>query len=96
MIVDARTSHKARTDPRGSGHPEWVPNFDAVANLVYSADGASVDTVLVEGEVLIRGGRLTNIDERALYAEARAVAERVVARAGLRSKRVDRWPLVRG
>lgn len=74
--------------------PEWVPNFDPVANLVYSADGGSVDTVLVGGEILVEGGRLTRVDEPALYAEARAVAERVVARAGLRARRSARWPEV--
>lgn len=75
--------------------PEWVPNLDPVANLVYSADGGSVDMVLVGGEELVAGGRLTRVDERALYAEANAVAEGIVERTGLRAKRPQRWPVSR-
>jgi hypothetical protein len=42
-----------------------------VYNLVYSATGASVDTVIVGGDVVVEKGRLTRIDEEALIAEAR-------------------------
>ena len=37
--------------------PEWRSLVDPVRNLVYSATGDSVDTVIVEGRVVVEGGR---------------------------------------
>jgi 5-methylthioadenosine/S-adenosylhomocysteine deaminase len=37
--------------------------------LVYCENGASVETVFVDGEVVVENGRLTTIDETALYRE---------------------------
>jgi cytosine/adenosine deaminase-related metal-dependent hydrolase len=40
--------------------------------LVYCETGASVDTVFVDGEVVVRDGRCTRVDEQALYREVSA------------------------
>jgi len=37
------------------------PNFDPYSVLVYSANAANVDTVLVNGRILVRGKRLTGL-----------------------------------
>ena len=50
---------------------EWQPLTNVVYNLVYSATGSSVHTVLVGGKVVVENGRLTGIDEEQLIAEAR-------------------------
>ncbi len=52
----------------------FTPLNDVRRQLVYCETGASVRTVLVGGEVVVRGGRLTKVDEVALLAEARACA----------------------
>ncbi|MFL5818730.1 MAG: amidohydrolase family protein [Conexibacter sp.] len=77
-----------------AGRPEWVPQLDPVGNLMFSADGGSAETVIVGGDVLVEGGRLTRVDEAALYAEAQEAAERIVARLGI--ERPRRWPLIEG
>ena len=72
--------------------PEWTPRGEVGLQLVWSADGRSVRDVLVAGEVVVRNGRCTTLDEAALHAQA---AERVAAlhrRAGITVPR--RWPLV--
>jgi cytosine/adenosine deaminase-related metal-dependent hydrolase len=51
---------------------EWQPLTNVVYNLVYSATGASVDTVIVGGDVVVEKGRLTHIDEEQLIREARS------------------------
>lgn len=51
--------------------------------LVYTASSADVDTVIVDGEILLQGGKVLGIDEAALVAEARAAWEAVVERAGV-------------
>lgn len=54
--------------------PAFAPRPDPTGQLVYASEGARVDTVIVGGEVVLRGGRSTRVDERALYAEARTLA----------------------
>ncbi len=48
---------------------------DLPVQLVYCENGASVETVLVDGEVVVENGRLTTIDEVALYREVGRVRE---------------------
>ncbi len=51
-------------------HP-FAPLNNAVNQLVYAAGRAEVDLVLVDGEVIEQGGKLTRIDEAAIIAEIR-------------------------
>jgi 5-methylthioadenosine/S-adenosylhomocysteine deaminase len=52
------------------------PLADPVNALVYAETGASVDTVLVGGRVVVEGGRVTTVDEARIYARAKEAAER--------------------
>jgi 5-methylthioadenosine/S-adenosylhomocysteine deaminase len=47
----------------------FVPLNNALQQLVYAERGASVDSVLVDGRVVMRGGKLACVDEDALLAE---------------------------
>lgn len=49
-----------------------TPLNDPVRQIVYGERGAGIDTVLVAGEVVVRNGRLTRVDEVALLREAQA------------------------
>ena len=73
--------------------PEWRPLLNPVNNLVYAATGASVRTVLIDGRVVLDDGRLTTLDERALYERAEILAREQIARAGLVVE--SKWPVVR-
>ena len=73
--------------------PEWRPLLNPVNNLVYSATGASVRTVLIDGRVVLDEGRLTTLDERALYDRVEVLAREQIRRAGLRIQ--SKWPLAR-
>jgi cytosine/adenosine deaminase-related metal-dependent hydrolase len=48
-----------------------TPFNDAATHLVYAESGASVETVLVNGEVVVRDGRVTKVDEQAVIDEVR-------------------------
>lgn len=50
--------------------PQFCPRHNLVAALVYSANGSEVDTVIVDGEVVLEGGKLTRVDEAEIYAKA--------------------------
>ena len=52
------------------------PLNDVVVALVYAETGASVDTVLVDGRVVVRGGCVLTVDEARLRARAQESADR--------------------
>jgi hypothetical protein len=39
--------------------------------MVFAESGASVHTVMVDGEIVVEAGRITKFDEAAILAEAR-------------------------
>ena len=53
---------------------------------VWSADGRGVHTVVVDGKKVVEAGRMTSIDEDALYRAAQAAGEAITARSGLPDK----------
>ncbi|MEK7423334.1 MAG: amidohydrolase family protein [Actinomycetota bacterium] len=63
--------------------PEWRPLLNVMNQLVWSADGRGVHTVLVDGKVVVEGGRCTTIDEEKLWADAQRMGESITARSGL-------------
>jgi 5-methylthioadenosine/S-adenosylhomocysteine deaminase len=63
--------------------PEWRPLLNVMNQLVWSADGRSVHTVFVDGRMVVDGGRMTTIDEGALWASAQSAGEAITVRSGL-------------
>ena len=47
----------------------FVPLNNPLGQLVYAESGANLDLVVVDGEIVLRGGRLARIDESAILAE---------------------------
>ena len=68
-----------------------APVVDPAVAVVHAATPANVDTVIADGRVLKRDGRLTTVDERALVEDARTALAGLCERAGFR---IDRWPAV--
>lgn len=59
--------------------PFMTPIHNPVSALVYSALGHEVSDVMVDGEFLMRDGRLRRVDEAAVRRRAQAAADRVAA-----------------
>ena len=56
----------------------WYPKHNFASLLVYSAHCGTVDTVMVNGKILMEKRRLTTIDEEKVYREAERAAKRLV------------------
>jgi cytosine/adenosine deaminase-related metal-dependent hydrolase len=63
--------------------PDAQPNLDVIRQMMLVSRTKSVDTVIVDGEIVVRNGRLTRLDEAAVYARAQASGRRVAERAGV-------------
>ncbi len=72
--------------------PEWRTLFNPVNNLVYSADGRSVHTVLVDGRVVVENYKPTFVDEWELIQRVQSIGEEVLARTGVSFP--SKWPVV--
>ena len=72
--------------------PEWVPLFNPVNQLIYSADGRGVHSVWVDGRRVVENYRSTLIDEDRLLAEVQAAGMALVSREG-RSVPSE-WPVL--
>lgn len=58
----------------------FTPLNDLANHLVYLENGNSIELVMVAGEVVVRDGRCTRIDEPAVLAELRAAAPELLRR----------------
>ena len=72
--------------------PEFQPAHYPVQNLLLASRGRSVDTVLVDGQVVMRSGHSTRIDEYASYQAARASADGLAAQIGIPHN--GSWPVL--
>lgn len=59
------------------------PVGDVLASIVYNARGSDVDTLIVDGNVLIQNKRVRGLDEAALLDECRDRAKYLAKRAGI-------------
>jgi 5-methylthioadenosine/S-adenosylhomocysteine deaminase len=62
-------------DPR---MPAMIPEHNLFANILYSLDERAVRTVIVDGKVLVRDGRLLNVDMELLARKASEITARML------------------
>jgi 5-methylthioadenosine/S-adenosylhomocysteine deaminase len=62
--------------------PQLVPLHRVYESLVYAAGSGAVDTVIVDGRVVVEQGRMLTLAIPTVLAEARDAAGRLAARAG--------------
>jgi 5-methylthioadenosine/S-adenosylhomocysteine deaminase len=84
---------KADVSILNTQRPEWQPIYNPIANLVYCAHGGCADTVLVDGKVIMRDGKVLTLNETDLYEEVRDRAASLVKRAGLEVAAASIWPM---
>ena len=72
--------------------PEWRPLLDPVNTLVYSASGASVRAVMVDGRLVLDDRRVIMVDELEVLTRVERLARPYHARAGLAAR--PKWPMI--
>ncbi len=68
-----------------------APNTNPLSNLVYAGSGHYVDTVLVNGRILMRERQLLTLDEERLVTRAAKHSSDLLERAGIEIS--PRWPV---
>ena len=83
IIGSIEPGKRADVVVRSARLAELGPGIDPAHQLIAIGHGATADTVLVNGRIVMRGGRPTLVDEGAVIAAARASAERVARRLNI-------------
>jgi 5-methylthioadenosine/S-adenosylhomocysteine deaminase len=65
ILIDLRQSH-------------WFPRHNLVSQLVYAAQAHDVDTVIINGKVVMENRKITTIDEELVWAQVEERAKRLV------------------
>jgi 5-methylthioadenosine/S-adenosylhomocysteine deaminase len=65
--------------------PFAMPVHNPVSALVYNLGCGAVDTVLVDGQILMKNKKVIVVDEKAVLEEARSACKRLFTRAGVLS-----------
>ncbi len=86
QIGSLEVGKKADVVLHDTDRPEWRPLLNVMNQLVWSADGRGVHTVVCDGAVVVEDGKMTTIDEEAMYAAAQRAGEAITARSGLPDK----------
>ena len=68
---------------RSMNAAELMPSIDPVHQLVTVGHGPNADTVLVNGRIVLRGGRATLVDEADIFAKAQKSVRQIINRLGL-------------
>jgi 5-methylthioadenosine/S-adenosylhomocysteine deaminase len=78
ILVDTRRSN-------------WVPmhEFSIVPNLVYSGDGADVETVIIDGNMVMENRQVKTMDEHSILQKAQKASEEILERSQVRI--TPRW-----
>jgi cytosine/adenosine deaminase-related metal-dependent hydrolase len=69
-----------------------TPSMNPVSTLVYAATGGEVDTVVVDGKIVVEQGKLLTMDEHEIITQANEHATQLYRRAGIDLK--PRWPVL--
>ncbi|MEW5818313.1 MAG: amidohydrolase [Spirochaetota bacterium] len=60
-----------------------TPMHNPVSTLVYSGSSSSVETVVVDGNIVLDGGKLTGVDEKEIIRSAQGMAVKLAERSGV-------------
>lgn len=71
----------------------WLPNRfgNPVADLIYAASGADAEMVIIDGNIVMEGKKLTTIDVEHLAVEVDRVGNKALDRLGFRP--APQWPM---
>jgi cytosine/adenosine deaminase-related metal-dependent hydrolase len=69
-----------------------TPSLNPISTLVYAATGGEVDTVVVDGQIVVKQGQLLTMDEEEVMEQARLYANALYHRAGIELR--PRWPVL--
>jgi len=72
--------------------PHLTPAWDPISTIAYAATGTDVDTVVIDGKIVMQHRQVLTLDERAILEDVRNRYRAVSKRGGLEIG--PRWPVL--
>ena len=72
--------------------PHLTPAWDPVSTIAYAATGTDVDTVVIDGKIVMEHRQVRTLDEQAILEDVRRRYRAVGERGGLQIG--PRWPVL--
>ncbi len=72
--------------------PHLTPALNPVSHLVYAAEGPDVETVIIDGEIVMENRNVKTFDEEKVIQEANRRGEKLLERAGVEI--VSKWTII--
>jgi len=57
-----------------------IPRYDILANIVYASQAADVNTVIINGQIIMENRRITQFDEQEVLSKCKAIAGDLITR----------------
>jgi 5-methylthioadenosine/S-adenosylhomocysteine deaminase len=73
---------------------DWRPLFNEIQSLVYSANADHVESVIINGKMLVDRRKVLTVDEDEMLAASGAVEKDLKARLDVSKMIVSRWKFV--
>jgi cytosine/adenosine deaminase-related metal-dependent hydrolase len=70
--------------------PHITPLHDPVSAIVWAANGSDVDTVLIDGQVVMHNRQILTMDEEEILADAEKIRDKILHQAGIQPNHVWR------
>lgn len=73
--------------------PDWIPRYNPIQNLIYSASGNSVETVIIDGKIVMELREIKTVDEERVLRKCQDLSKGVLRRSGVADINT-RWKIV--
>ncbi|HYE81408.1 MAG TPA: amidohydrolase [Clostridia bacterium] len=75
--------------------PNWLPlhDFSIISNLVYAGSGDDVETVVINGKIIMENREFMTIPKNVVLKEAQSISERIIASIPKGARLKARWPV---
>ena len=74
--------------------PHFMPIWNPIASVVFAAQGSDVDTVVIDGRIIMQGRKLLTLDEEAILSDVHQRYQAIAKRAGVEDVVGPNWPVV--
>ena len=72
---------------------DWIPRYNPIQNLVYSSSGNSVQTVIIDGRIVMEDREIKTVDEEKVLAKCQELGKGILQRSGVNPINT-RWKVV--
>lgn len=68
-----------------------VPGYNLINDVIYSCSGGDVNTVIIDGKIVVEKGHLLTVKEKELIDQAQACGKDLLQRAIKLEPKLKRW-----